>query len=178
MEGEEHPLDRAGVKKAWKKKKNTCSKFPVESSEPRPWNEIASIFSIEWNGEAFPLRHAVQGSRFSIRNLSKIGLESTPLLARDSNKIGWNERTRRLCPRAMSEQCSWGRWRARSVVHSAPRHRDGEEEDTVEGVAVPRGETVRDLQNQKTHVQSSEALAYLARFLFSFASLRRFSISW
>lgn len=52
-----------------------------------------------------------------------------------------------------------------------------EEEDTVEGVAVPEGETVRDLQNQKTHVQSSEALAYLARFLFSFASLRRFSIS-
>lgn len=47
----------------------------------------------------------------------------------------------------------------------------------MEGVAVPRGETVRDLQNQKTHVQSSEALAYLARFLFSFASLRRFSIS-
>lgn len=67
-----------------------------------------------------------------------------------------------------------------SVVHSsgsAPRHRDGEEEDTVEGVAVPEGETVRDLQDQKTHVQSSEALAYLARFLFSFASLRRFSIS-
>lgn len=47
----------------------------------------------------------------------------------------------------------------------------------MEGVAVPEGETVRDLQDQKTHVQSSEALAYLARFLFSFASLRRFSIS-
>ena len=64
-----------------------------------------------------------------------------------------------------------------SVVHSsgsAPRHRDGEEEDTVEGVAVPEGETVRDLQDQKTHVQSSEALAYLARFLFSFASFSTF----
>lgn len=47
----------------------------------------------------------------------------------------------------------------------------------MEGVAVSKGETVRDLQYQKTHVQSSEALAYLARFLFSFASLRRFSIS-
>ena len=54
---------------------------------------------------------------------------------------------------------------------------EDEEEDTVEGVAVSKGETVRDLQNQKTHVQSSEALAYLARFLFNFASLRRFSIS-
>lgn len=54
---------------------------------------------------------------------------------------------------------------------------EDEEEDTVEGVAVSKGETVRDLQNQKTHVQSSEALAYLARFLFNFASLRRFNIS-
>lgn len=54
-----------------------------------------------------------------------------------------------------------------------------EREDEVEVVeSVARGEAVRDRQYQKTHVQSSEALAYLARFRFSFASLRRFKISW
>lgn len=65
-----------------------------------------------------------------------------------------------------------------SWTSSLQHDEEDEEEDTVEGVAVSKGETVRDLQNQKTHVQSSEALAYLARFLFSFASLRRFNISW
>lgn len=50
------------------------------------------------------------------------------------------------------------------------------EMEVVESVA--KGEAVRNRQYQKTHVQSSEALAYLARFRFSLANLRRFNISW
>jgi len=43
--------------------------------------------------------------------------------------------------------------------------------------SVAKGEAIRNRQYQKTHVQSSEALAYLARFRFNLASLRRFKIS-
>lgn len=45
------------------------------------------------------------------------------------------------------------------------------------GTSVTREEIIRG-QYQKTHVQSSEALAYLALFLFSLANLRRFNINW
>lgn len=44
--------------------------------------------------------------------------------------------------------------------------------------SIGREAVIRNRQYQKTHVQSSEALAYLARFLFNLASLRRFRISW